>query len=903
MKLKRIIQIFLAAIVAAVIVLGLLSNFITDFWWFKDLGFTGVFWTQYETQYTLWFVGFIVFLLLMNLNLSIAMRGQGTEVVDSRLENFIQVFGKYIKYVVYLIALVLAFIMAGTLSGSWMELLRYSHAQGFGVDDPVFGHDIGFYLFTLPFLQSVRTWLIAAVILIIIATVVVYVVRQGVSFALGKMSMSAKARRHVAILLGAFFIITAWSYYLDRYGILNSSRSGSFYGAGYADIYAQLPASWIMVFVALIFGLLIAYSLFANKLKRLFKLLISGLVITVLVTMIYPSLLQKFIVAPTEISKELPYIKNNIRFTRLAYDLASIQEKTISPKFDLTSGDLRADTGTIRNIMLWDYRPLASTFDQLQVIRLYYHFPDVDIDRYHMPDGRYRQVMLSARELDQQKLPANARTWVNLNLVYTHGYGLGMSPVNVVTEEGLPEFFVKDIPPESSVGLKIDRPEIYFGEETKTPVIIKGNIEEFDYPLGDANKMTKYQEDAGVSIGSLLRRLIFAIHFGDMNMLISGYLMPESRILYNRTIQERVKKIAPFLTFDKDPYLVIAGGRLCWIYDAYTTTSDFPYSKPMEDFNYIRNSVKVVIDAYNGKTTFYTFGEKSDPLIRVYRGIFPGLFRDESEMPQTLREHVRYPQDLFDAQADIFETYHMEDPKVFYNKEDLWNVANEKAEEKVSKMESYYVVMRLPGEQKEEFIQMIPYTPNKRDNMIAWLCARSDGDKYGHLLVYKFPKQDLTYGPMQVAARIDQDPLISQQLTLWNQQGSSVTRGNLLVIPIKEEVMYIQPVYLQATTGKLPELKRVIVSYGNRISMQPTLDQALEDVFKGSMTSPPAGSTPAEIQASEKIGTFDTKQLSKSALDKYTQAMKYLKDGNWAKYGEQLELLKKDLEQMVKLNK
>jgi uncharacterized membrane protein (UPF0182 family) len=615
---------------------------------------------------------------------------------------------------------------------------------------------------------------------------------------------------------------------------------------------------------------------------------------------VYPALIQKFVVNPNEQSKELPYIQNNITFTRFAYDLNSIEEKSIEPQYTLNYEDINADSATVRNIMLWDYRPLASTLDQLQVIRLYYTFPDVDIDRYRLPDGSYRQVMLSARELDQNKLPPNAQTWVNTNLVYTHGYGLGMSPVNVVTEEGLPEFFVKDIPPVTEHGLTVTRPEIYYGEKTNTPVIVNGNIKEFDYPLGDLNQMTKYREKSGVSIGSLLRRLIFAMHFSDLNMLISGYIAPESRVLYYRNIHDRVRAIAPFLTLDDDPFLVVANGRLYWIYDAYTTSRDFPYSKPMESYNYIRNSVKIVIDAYTGDTKFYLFDADRDPIIRVYDRIFPGLFLDQSKLPVYLREHIRYPQDLFDAQSLLYSTYHMEDPQVFYNKEDLWNIASEKMQEEVVTMESYYAIMRLPGEPREEFIQMIPYTPNKRDNMIAWLCARSDGENYGKMLVYKFPKKEQVYGPMQVSARINQDPTISQQLSLWNQQGSSVYRGNLLVIPIKESVMYVQPVYLQATSGKLPELKRVIVAFHNRLAMEQTLEESLRMVFRGSTmnespgTLPEAGRVLAKSPAARSV-----RELSRSAMRIFEDAISAQRNGDWARYGEEIERLKKELQTLV----
>ncbi len=901
MKLSRTLSITVAVIIGLFVLLGIFAGFITDLWWFNNLGFGSVFWTHYETQYLLWLVGFAVTTLVLNLNLSISLRSQANFTLDPRIESLLQVFGKFIRIAIYVGAVVVGFFMAGILSNNWMEWLAFLKQESFGLTDPVFGTDISFFVFTLPLLKVIRTWLLGIVILSLIGTFLVYMIRQGISFAFGRVAISDKARKHMAILIAAVFLLVAWGFYLDRYDLVYSTLSASFFGAGYSDLTAKLPGLWVMVVASLLMGVIIVRKLFAGSVKTLVKPFIAYIVVAILATGAIPGLVQKFIVVPNEQSKELPYIENNIRYTRQAYDLNRIEERSIDPKLNLSYQDLTSDSATVRNIMLWDYRPLASTLDQLQVIRLYYDFPDVDIDRYRLPDGSYRQVMLSARELDQNKLTPNARTWVNQYLVYTHGYGLGMSPVNVVTEEGLPEFFVKDIPPVSTVGLDVKRPEVYFGEKTDNHVIVKAGIEEFDYPVGDQNKMTTYQEDAGVEIGSLLRRLVFAMRFKDLNILISGYISSESRLLYHRTIQDRVRLLAPFLHFDDDPFLVVADGRLYWIYDAYTTTNAYPYSKPIDGINYIRNSVKITIDAYNGEVSFYKFNEKDDPLIRVYERIFPNLFRRLDEMPAALREHIRYPQDLFDIQANVYETYHMTEPQVFYNKEDLWNIANEKLQESVVKMESYYAIMRLPGEPHDEFIQMVPYTPNKRDNMIAWLCARSDGANYGKMLVYKFPKQELTYGPMQISARIDQDPYISQQLTLWNQQGSSVTRGNLLVIPIKEELLYVQPVYLQATSGKLPELKRVIVSYGNRIAMESTLDIALLRVFRD---EPVAEQQPGKVgEPKHEQPAASSAQIARSALDRYNRAIRLLKEGDWAGYGKEIDQLKRDLERMIESTK
>ncbi len=902
MKLKRMLSIAAGILVALLVISGLVSSFFADLWWFEEIGYESVFWKSYASQYSLWLGGFVLFLTMILLHLRVCLRSESNLTVDPRLQTIVESFGRVIKWLSYAASVFLAFIMAGMISGTWMDLLAVMNSQNFNLQDPIFGHDVSFYLFALPFINSVVSWLIGSTVLIFIAVLLVYVVRQGISFAFGRVAISAGARKHLAILAAQLFVLIAVSYWLGRYDVLSSSRSGSFYGAGFTDVYAQIPAAWIMAMVSLLTAGMVVYTLFARNFKLLTRWMVGYVAAAIILGILFPALVQKFVVTPNEQSKELPYIRNNIALTRYAFDLTRITEKTIDPQYNLTHDDIVKDSATVRNIMLWDYRPLASTLDQLQVIRLYYTFPDVDVDRYRLPDGSYRQVMLSARELDQSKLPQNAQTWVNLNLVYTHGYGIGMAPVNVVTEEGLPELFVRDIPPISEHGLQIDRPEIYFGEATTRHVVVNGNIEEFDYPLGDKNQMTKYRETSGVPVGSMFRRLMYALHFGEINMLISGYIGSESRILYHRMIDERVRRIAPFLAFDKDPYLVVAKGRLKWIYDAYTYSSVFPYSKPAQGYNYIRNSVKIVIDAYNGDTKFYLFGEKLDPMIRVYKRMFPGLFKPGSEFPKELLDHVRYPQDLFDVQSEVYSTYHMNDPQVFYNKEDLWNIASEKLQESAVQMESYYAIMRLPGEPEEEFIQMIPYTPNQRQNMIAWLCARSDRENYGKLLVYKFPKKEQFYGPMQVIARMDQDPVISQQLTLWNQQGSSVYRGNLLVIPIKDEVIYVQPIYLQATSGKLPELKRVIVAFHNNLAMEATLEDALLRVFegvnRGSVQISAKGTT--AIPQSKQSASRGVRELSRSAMESYNRAIEAQRSGNWSRYGDEIEKLRKELDALIK---
>ncbi|MGB9847022.1 MAG: UPF0182 family protein, partial [Desulfotomaculales bacterium] len=510
--------------------------------------------------------------------------------------------------------------------------------------------------------------------------------------------------------------------------------------------------------------------------------------LSVALLVIYPSLLQKLVVIPNEMEREKPYIENNIKMTRIAYDLNTVEKKSFPAGKTITAQDLQENEDTVKNIRLWDYRPLQQTYSQLQEMRTYYEFKDVDVDRYTV-DGHYRQVMLSARELNVNSLP-EAKTWVNQHLKYTHGYGIAMSPVNEVTSEGLPEFFIKDIPPVTRTNLKVERPEIYFGELTNQYVLVNTRSQEFDYPVGEENAWSTYQGKSGVQINSLFRRVIFAVAFHDYKLLLAGDVTNESQVLYYRNIVERARKVAPFLLYDGDPYIVLSEGKLYWILDAYTVSNMFPYAEPFqEDLNYIRNAVKVVIDAYTGQVSFYAI-LPDEPVLKAYEKIFPGLFLPFEKMPADLKNHIRYPEDLFTIQAKKYAVYHMEDYRVFYNKEDKWNLPSELFGAEEQTMEPYYTIVHLPGEERPEFIQIMPFTPQNKKNMIAWLAGRSDGSDYGKLFVYEFPKQELVYGPMQIEARINQDTLISQQITLWDQGGSRVIRGNLLVVPIKDALLY-----------------------------------------------------------------------------------------------------------------
>ncbi|HCR17859.1 MAG TPA: hypothetical protein DIU35_10285 [Candidatus Latescibacteria bacterium] len=639
---------------------------------------------------------------------------------------------------------------------------------------------------------------------------------------------------------------------------------------------------------------------------------------------------QKLIVEPSELEKEAPYIQYNIEATNRAYGLDKIEEQSFEASEDLSWGDIEENPLTIRNVRIWDERPLKQTYQQVQEIRPYYVFPGVDVDRYTV-DGVYRQVMLSARELDTNRLPSQARNWVNERLQFTHGYGVALSPVNHVSPEGLPKLMVKDIPPIADQGLEVDRPEIYYGERTFAHVVVKTGIQEFDYPKGDENQFTTYQGSGGVELGGFFRRVAFAIRLMDVNLLLSNYISAESRILFQRQISDRVRKVAPFLFYDSDPYMVISEGRLFWIQDAYTTSDMYPYSTRWRNINYIRNSVKVVVDAYNGAVTFYQM-DTEDPIIRAYAQIFPSLFEPIESMSTELKSHLRYPIDLFRIQAARYRDYHMQDVQVFYNQEDLWEIPNEIYSDRAQMMQPYYIIIKLPGEDKEEFLLMVPYTPAKKDNMIAWLAARCDGENYGHLLVYKLPKDKLIYGPMQIEARVDQQPEISSQLTLWGQRGSEVIRGNLLAIPIERSFLYVEPIYLQARqepeeqqfsgegggeggapqgqrgrqprrqeerSTAIPELKQVIVAFGGQVIMRSTFDEALTALFGNRAESLAMEAEQITKATSGELGR-SASQLAADAELHYNRVRQSLEKWDWARAGEEMKALERTILELRK---
>ena len=726
----------------------------------------------------------------------------------------------------------------------------------------------------------------------------IYFLHDDISLDPPAWSVSPSAIAHCSALLGLYFAVKAWSYVLDRYLLLYNDN-GVVVGAGYADVHVELPALWLLIGLAA----LAAIAAWANVRLRRIRLLIAALLLvfggSFLFAELIPGLFERFFVKPNELQLETPYIRQNIALTREAYNLGKIAVKPFPAEQDLTFQSLKDNSGTIDNIRLWDWQPLMDTYAQLQEIRTYYRFLDVDVDRYNLGDS-YRQVTLAARELDPLLLTANAQTWVNLHLLFTHGNGAVMSPVTQKSAEGLPIFYLKDIPPVATGGPPITEPRIYFGQGSPGYVIVKTDTPEFDYPKGKDNAYARYDGADGIPIGGIGWRALFAWQMDDLNILLSDYITSESRILLHRNIKDRVGTIAPFLQLDRDPYVVISAGRLYWMQDAYTTSAWFPYAKPEPDagdLNYIRNSVKVVVDAYNGTVDFYVT-DPADPIVATYRRIFPALFKPFDAMPPDLQRHIRYPEDLFTIQALQYRAYHMDAPEVFYNREDLWQFPREPAAPDEmnaggeTRMAPYYIMMRLPAEPQTEFFLMLPMTPSKRENMIAWLAARCDLPEYGKLIVYEFPKDKLVYGPFQIEALINQNTEISQQISLWNQMGSRVIRGTLLVVPIGNSILYVSPLYLRAQSGQLPELKRVIAAYGDRVVMEETLPEALAALFKESATVAglpvPAGPSPSG----------PTDERARQALADYDRALDRLKAGDWAGFGAELDALRPLLEEL-----
>jgi len=879
----------LIALVLVPLLSGSAISLYTDWLWFDSVGHLDVLRTRILSRLLLWVVGAVVvsgFLMINWFVLPRRLFGAFKLEFGGSDRGSFTIGARLLRVVLSAIAALVALTLASSAAAGWMTVLRFRNATTFGLEDPIFGFDAGFFVFKLPFYRTLLGWAIGLVVVTLIGNALVYAFSGRVR--------RAEAIGHLSVLGSLALVGRAVSYQLQRWALLESS-AGVVYGAGYTDVNARMPLFLLMAVVVGVGALLLLINIFVRRWRLLVIVGVAWLALT-LIGQFYPAAVQRFTVEPNELALERQYIEHNIEFTRFAYGLDAVEESEYQITGELTAQDIADSSDTLENVRLWDWRPLRSTYEQIQEFRTYYTFPDVDIDRYLL-DGQLRQVNLSVRELDIEQMREDARTWINQHLIYTHGYGLCLSPVAELTEEGLPRLLVRNIPPVSEMPtLDIDRPEIYFGERTTNYVIVNTSEDEFDYPRGDQNVYTRYEGDAGVPMGGLLRRLAFAIRFNSTPILLSDAVSADSRILFHRVLADRVEMVAPMLWFDADPYPVILDGRILWLYDAYTWTDRFPYSRPAQGLNYIRNSVKVVVDAYTGDLTFYVV-DPDDPLIQTYRSIFPDLFTPVEEMDPQLRDHWRYPEQLFLIQADLYGAYHMRDARVFYNQEDLWATPMEVRESAQTEMDPYYVTLRLPGTDQVEFMLIRPYVPTDKQNMIAWLYADSDGADYGKLGVFKFSKESLVYGPMQVESRIDQDPTISQQLTLWNQRGSSVYRGNLIVIPVDGTVLYVEPIYLQAEASRLPELKRVVVVHGNRLAMATSLSAGLAQVV-GQTPVAEGSETETGVEPLEPLPT-SAADLVRSAQMHYEAAQACLERGDWTCYGAELDALERDLQALM----
>ena len=896
MNKNWILTIIISVIVLLSMSISGLTRLVTDYLWFNALGFEQIFLITLFSKIRLFVLAAAAFFIFATINIWISSKITKKKKLPFTLK--------------LLIITILSIVIGMGVSSKWFTFLQFINQTSFNLVDPIFAKDVSFYIFSLPFYHFILVFLMGSVILTVILVVLDYLISfidtkqiltepkvpedvipsPSKSFDFKILFTKRKAIAHSGILVSIFFLLLAVKHYLSRFSIMYSEQ-GIVVGAGYSDVVAYLPMIKILMVLAVVMAaLMLVWVFFISKQPKLRKrhIFVYALIVYFLFAFIGPSavsgIVQALKVSPNEINLEKPYIENNIKFTRVAYGLTDVEEKDFDVDIGLTAEILYEAKETIDNIRILDWRPLTKTYKQTQEIRLYYDLAGIDIDRYTI-DGKYTQVMLAPRELDQNQITEKAKTWVNLHMVYTHGYGVVMSPVNQVTKQGLPNYFIKDIPPIYTVDeetLKISKPQIYYGEKYGGFVLVNTKTKEFDFPKGDTNEYINYDGKGGVVLNSFLKKLLMAIRFADIKILLSSDITKESKIMFTRHISERISKITPFIGLDGDPYLVIDKGRLLWMVDAYTFSGNFPYSEKYGQINYIRNSVKIVVDAYDGSVTYYVM-DINDPIIETYAKIFPKQFKQFEDMPKSIKEHIRYPVDLFKIQSYIYSTYHMDDVKVFYNKEDAWQIPYEVygVGQKVQ-VEPYYIIIKLPEEDKEEFVLMTSFTPIKKDNMVSWMAARSDGDNYGKLILYKFQKDKLIYGPLQIEAKIDQDSIISQQLTLWSQQGSRVTRGNLLVIPIQNSILYIEPLYIQAETGELPELKRVLVSDGVRVVMEENLATALEVLF----------GTPKRVVV-EKEEISATVEEAQTYYDLIEGAMQ---QGDWAGIGANFDKLGSVLE-------
>lgn len=951
LALKIIITVFVL-----ILLFYSLITFITDYMWFKELGYVSVFFKKLFTQLKIGIPTFIIITFLAYLYLKTLKKIYFRKVISSEKTNT-----KRLNKISWLLAGVFGlFTTYVTVSKLWFQALQYSNSTSFKLSDPLFKNDISFYIFKLDFISGVNGILLGVLIVFIILTAIYYGVlvtmrtpdfwdtdeeplesdeneQQGFRGKSGTIPNSGRfkefadmfgsvgadfkkamnnsraqnARRPMTInknnlwrlldlakfqiiIVGiVLFILIGISFFLKQYDLLSKHR-GAVYGAGFTDVHITLWVYRIGILLSALAAVMFAIGVKKKKLKTMITIPIIMICVSIAGSGC-AALVQNFVVSPDEISKEKQYLESNIKFTREAYALTDVNAESFSASKGLASEDIAKNSATINNIRINDYTPAEEFYNQTQSIRQYYQFNNVDVDRY-MIDGELTQTFLSAREIDETRIN---EAWLTKHIKYTHGYGITLSRVDEITSSGQPRMIVDSIPPVSdALEVEISRPEIYFGELTNDYILVNTDEDEFDYPDGDSNKYAQYKGKSGIKM-NLFNRILFSIREKSLKLLVSSNVDSHSKIVINRNIENRVKQIMPYLSYEEDPYMVTVNGKLYWIIDAYTASSNYPYSEPYDtsvsSVNYIRNSVKVVIDAYNGNTDYYIVDE-DDPIAETYQKIYPALFKDLNEMPEDLRAHIRYPHKLFNIQATVYERYHMSDVKVFYQKEDVWAISNEMYGTEEQKMIPQYYVMSLPGNTETEFVSLLPYTPKDKKNMTGIMIARSDGKHYGELVLYKLPKSKVIYGPMQIEAQIDQNTEISKEFSLWNSNGSKYSRGNMFVIPIEDSLLYVEPIYLEATNSSIPEVKRVIVAYGDQIAYEPTLAEALNELFgEGSANEKRQESSEDKNKKKDKLTQGEIITKAQNAFDKAQQAQK---NGDWAQYGEYIKKLEKYLSQL-----
>ncbi|MFP4457442.1 MAG: UPF0182 family protein [Clostridia bacterium] len=904
-KTKIIVALFII-----VLILLQFSGLYTDWVWFGSINFGSIFTKTLLMQVLSGLLFSVIIFLVLFINLTFARKllAKNSKIYNLEDENieflnrpysvtdYISDFvrSKYSGLIVLVGSIIVAILGGFGASTNWIDFAKYFNSTSFDLADPLFGNDVGYYVFKLPFLTQLYSTIFGITLLTIAIVAIVY---YFVGF-LQKIKEDPNAKKtfnsaisHLS-LLGAFtLLVKAFGFKLDIDQLMYSPRGVAF-GASYTDVYASRPVLFISLGIAVIGGLLFIANIKLKKTKILIVVPIVLVVVSTIVSTIYPAIIQQFVVTPNELESESEFIRYNIDFTRKAYGLTDIKEENYPANVELTYDDIEENMDTVNNIRLHDVRPALDTYNQIEAIRPYYDFLDVDVDRYEI-DGDLTQVMLSARELIPGKLDTSAQTWINQHLKYTHGQGIVVSPVNEISSQGLPTFFVNRIPPKSNLEqFDIKKPQLYFGEHSDIDYIITNtDATEVDYTSPDGPVEYNYTGDDGIKL-NFLNKALYSVRLGTLKLFLNQDINPDSKLLMNRNILDRVEAIAPFLIYDEDPYIVVENNKLYWIIDAYTYTGDFPYSEPYaNDVNYLNDSIKVVVDAYNGTTDFYLFDEQ-DPIAQTYKKIFPDLFTDFKEMPDYLKKHIRYPETLYKVQSEMLLHYHMTDVGNFFYKDDAWSIANEVfGQSGEVQVEPRHILMKLPGEDEVEFVLILPFTPSGRNNMISWLAARMDGDKYGEMVLYQFPRQEFINGPKNIENRIDQNTEISGQLSLWSQQGSQVIRGNLMVIPIADSILFVEPIYLQASSQGLPEIRRIIVAHGDKIVMERTFDEALVKLFSASI----------DEEDEDPIDEFSSMlELTEEAQGLYEEMDEAMRDGDWAKYGELQEELKEIIDRLVR---